>query len=273
VVRDAELGRRLADKLVQVWRKGGEETWVLVHVEVQGQKELLFAKRMFVYNYRIFDRYNRPVASLALLADQRSNWRPDSFGYELWGCRVGIEFPVVKVADYMGKWEELEADANPFAICVMVHLKAQETKHDVEDRWHWKLILCRRLYDHGYRREDVLNLFRFIDWLMMLPEELEEGFLDEIYQYEEERGMPYVMSAERIGIKKGIQQGIQQGMLEEARDMLLELLDERFGVLSSTIVTQIKAIGQREVLKGLFKQAIRVQSMDQFKELLLKVQE
>ena len=83
VVRDAELGRRLADKLVQVWRKGGEETWVLVHVEVQGQKESFFAKRMFVYNCRIFDRYDRPVASLALLADQRSNWRPDSFGYEL----------------------------------------------------------------------------------------------------------------------------------------------------------------------------------------------
>lgn len=26
VVQDAELGRRLADKLVQVWRKGGKET-------------------------------------------------------------------------------------------------------------------------------------------------------------------------------------------------------------------------------------------------------
>ena len=58
VVQDAELGRRLADKLVQVWRKGGKETWVLVHVEVQGQEESLFGKRMFVYNYRIFDRYD-----------------------------------------------------------------------------------------------------------------------------------------------------------------------------------------------------------------------
>jgi hypothetical protein len=31
VVRDAELGRRLADKLVKVWRTGGEEVWVLIH--------------------------------------------------------------------------------------------------------------------------------------------------------------------------------------------------------------------------------------------------
>ena len=37
VVRDAELGRRLVDKLVKVWSQDGEETWVLVHLEVQGQ--------------------------------------------------------------------------------------------------------------------------------------------------------------------------------------------------------------------------------------------
>jgi hypothetical protein len=36
VVRDAELGRRLADKLVKVWRRSGEEAWVLAHIEVQG---------------------------------------------------------------------------------------------------------------------------------------------------------------------------------------------------------------------------------------------
>ena len=36
VVREAELGRRLVDKLVKVWRQGGAEEWVLVHVEVQG---------------------------------------------------------------------------------------------------------------------------------------------------------------------------------------------------------------------------------------------
>src|SRR5215210_1551587 len=36
VVRDADMGRRLVDKLVRVWRRGGEEAWVLVHVEVQG---------------------------------------------------------------------------------------------------------------------------------------------------------------------------------------------------------------------------------------------
>ncbi len=42
----------------------GKKAWVLLHVEVQGQKESDFNKRMFVYNFRIFDRCERKVASL-----------------------------------------------------------------------------------------------------------------------------------------------------------------------------------------------------------------
>ncbi len=65
VVRDAELGKRLADKLVKVWRVDGSEVWVLIHIEVQNAEERNFADRMFVYNYRLRDRYNQPICSLA----------------------------------------------------------------------------------------------------------------------------------------------------------------------------------------------------------------
>ena len=43
VTRDAELGRRLADKLVQVVDSDGREDWLLIHIEVQGQTESEFA--------------------------------------------------------------------------------------------------------------------------------------------------------------------------------------------------------------------------------------
>ena len=46
IVLDAELGKRLADKLVQLHRKDGSDAWVLAHVEVQGQKKSGFEKRM-----------------------------------------------------------------------------------------------------------------------------------------------------------------------------------------------------------------------------------
>src|SRR2546421_12207485 len=75
VVREAEVGRRYVDKLVKVWTKDGAERWVLVHVEVQTVRDAEFPRRMYVYNYRVFDRYNRAVASLAVLADDPA-WRP-----------------------------------------------------------------------------------------------------------------------------------------------------------------------------------------------------
>lgn len=81
VVRDADFGRRLVDKLVKIWRINGEQMWILVHIEVQSQEESLFSERMFV-NYRIFDRYRRTVVSLAVLGDENRNWRPNRFGYQ-----------------------------------------------------------------------------------------------------------------------------------------------------------------------------------------------
>jgi len=69
------LGRRRVDKLVKLWRRNGDEAFLLVHVEVQSQEETGFAERMYVYNYRLFDRYHRLVASFAVLGDERSGIR------------------------------------------------------------------------------------------------------------------------------------------------------------------------------------------------------
>jgi hypothetical protein len=91
VVRDAELGRRLVDKLVWVWRLEGEEARVMIHIEVQGQVEEGFAKRMYIYHYRLFDRYDRLVVSLAVLGDECPTWRPEGYGYGLWGCQIRWE--------------------------------------------------------------------------------------------------------------------------------------------------------------------------------------
>jgi hypothetical protein len=121
VVRDAELGKRLIDKLVKIYRIGGEESWLLIHIEIQSQEETDFPKRMFVYNYRIFDRYDRSVASLAILGDDNINWRPSQFGYDLFGCTVDFQFPVIKLLDYKQRLSELEASRNPFATVVMAH--------------------------------------------------------------------------------------------------------------------------------------------------------
>jgi hypothetical protein len=98
---------------------------------------------MFVYNYRAFDRYRRPVVSLAVLCDERPNWRPNEFRYSHWGCTMGLEFPVVKLLDYGDKASSLESDANPFAAVVLAHLKASETRRKPGDRLEWNYAWCK----------------------------------------------------------------------------------------------------------------------------------
>ena len=248
VVRDAELGRRLVDKLVKIYRTGGEEAWVLIHVEIQSQEESDFAERMFVYNYRIYDRYKRSVASLAVLGDERISWRPNQFGYQLFGCEVGFKFPVVKLLDYQEQWSELEASRNPFATVVMAHLKAIETRNNRPLRKQWKLTLTKRLYEQGFSREDVINLFRFIDWVMSLPLKLEQEFWQEVSQYEEERRMSYITSVERIGIQKGIEQSQNQmrQVLLESLELVLEL---KFGTEGLNLLPEISQIQDVEQLR------------------------
>ncbi|MBM9539253.1 hypothetical protein JWG43_19455, partial [Desulfobulbus alkaliphilus] len=51
VVRDAEIGRRHADKLVKVWSLEGEAFNVMIHIEVQSDTDPAFAQRMYIYNY------------------------------------------------------------------------------------------------------------------------------------------------------------------------------------------------------------------------------
>ena len=212
IAREAEIGARLVDNLFKVWKKNGAETWVLVHVEIQAQEQENFAHRTYVYNYRLHDLYQRPVASFAVLADENPAWRPTEYFQELWGCRTDFRFPVVKILDYAKQQPLLEASRNPFAIVVLAHLKTLATRKNNHHRRRWKVQLTKELYKRGFTKTEILNLYRFIDWIMILPEDLKNRFHQEIRQFEEERKMKYITTAERIGRTAGLKEGIEKGI-------------------------------------------------------------
>jgi hypothetical protein len=247
VVRDAELGKRFADALVQVTLHGGEQRWVYAHIEIQGQRDADFARRMFTYNYRLFDRYACPVASLAVLADDDEGWRPDHYRFEVLGCRHSLDFPVAKLIDWAGRVESLEANPNPFALVTAAHLSTRQTKGDPEARYQAKLTLVRSLYRRGWDRQRILDLFAVLDWMMRLPEALEQQLWHEIETLEGEMKMPYVTSIERMAIQRGLKQGLEQGLeqglhqgkLEGEAAMLERLLTKRFGSLNEEVRSQL----------------------------------
>ncbi len=150
---------------------------------------------------------------------------------------------------------ELENTGNPFATVVMAHLKAQETRGHQARHKEWKLYLTKRLYERGYQRQDVLNLFQFIDWVMALPAELEASFWQEVQQYQQEKQMQYVTTIERIGIQKGLDQGIQQGIQQGLREGFLsgiELgLELKFGSQELRLLPEISKIEDVDVLRAI----------------------
>ena len=227
VVQDAELGKRFVDKLVRVTLLNGDENWIYIHIEVQGTKQAEFAKRMFVYNYRIYDRYDRPVASMAVLADEHEQWKPTSYGFAVLGCKHSLEFPVAKLTDYHDQVDELLTLDNAFALITAAHILARQTRKKNQARFEAKLRLVRLLYQRHWDKQRVIDLFIVVDWLMKLPEWLDQQVWHEIETIEESEKMQYITSVERIGIAKGR----LEGRLEGESKLLRKLLERRFGVL------------------------------------------
>lgn len=260
-IAPASVGElRIADKLFQVWLKDNQEIWLLIHIEVQSQEEALFNQRMYIYNYRVFDLYKRPVISLAILGDERLNWRPSSFGYSFGGCELSLKFPIAKLIDYEQQWHQLEQDINPFAVVVMAHLKTKATTGKLNERERWKWNLVRGLYDKGYNKTEIVTLFKVIDKMMTLSKELQQSFDQKITRFEEERKMPLLSNME--------ERGIEQGKRQNAHQWLIKSLETRFGAISTELTNQINDISDMEILTELFQKAITSNSLEEFQEFL-----
>jgi len=161
---------------------------------------------LFTYNYRLYDKYRRPIASLALLADERENWKPTRYGYELFGCRMGIDFPVVKLLDYQDL-EALLAAPNPFALVTAAHRLTRQTKGDNSQRYAAKWRLAKLLYQRDWDKQRIIDLFSVLDWMLQVPPDLQRQLWQDIDQLERNRQMPYITSVERIGMERDLQQG------------------------------------------------------------------
>jgi hypothetical protein len=236
VTREAETGKRIVDKLAKVFLPDGQENWILVHIEIQNPKEAEFGQRIHIYSNRLFDKFQKPVASFAVLGDTDPNWRPQHFAVGALGAVTETWFLIAKLLDWKEQEEELKASKNPFAIVVQAHLAAQATKRKTsqEQRKQQKYLLTIVLYEQGWSRQQVIDLYRFIDWVLTLPPELEAAYQQDVKTYEENQNMPYISSIERTGEARG--------RTAEALTLVNLLLHRQLGTIPETT---------NEVLQGL----------------------
>ncbi len=100
--------------------------------------------------------------------------------------------------DYTTRTQELEQSSNPFSIIVHAFLKTRETVKAPEERLQWKITFSKMLYLYGFSKEDILELIRFLNWIMVLPEDLEQRFQEALYEFEEEQHMHYTQQRHNL---------------------------------------------------------------------------
>ena len=141
----------------------------------------------------------------------------------------------------------------------MAHLSTLETAGNPPLRLQSKLSLVRGLYERGYTRSQILDLFRLIEWMMVLPEPLEGNFRQELKRDREERRMPYITGFER------------DGMVINARESVIDVLETRFEAVPSELSNSLEEIKDITVLKRLLKQSITIGSVEEFERLLAEI--
>ncbi len=170
--------RQHVDLLAEVPLMGmGPET-MLTHVEVQRDKVAGFAQRMLFYYAALLQRFQRPVMSLAILADPDPKWRPSGLTSGIDGSGTRFEFPICKLLDFMDA--ELESDPNPVNLVILAERLTRRRRKDPVARRDGKLRLFGRMAEllrsKRYRKEQWQVLTRVLDWSIPLPEAEEEIF-------------------------------------------------------------------------------------------------
>lgn len=150
-----------------------------------------------------------------------------------------MQFGVAKLLDHESRLEQLQSESNPFALVTAAHLLTRRTRGDDHRRYQAKLRLIRLLYDQGWQRQQVLDLFSVLDWMMRLPTALQQRLWQDVDELDQEKPMRYINTWEQRGIDKGLQQGIEKGRSLGEAALLERLLTKRFGPLAPETIARL----------------------------------
>jgi len=281
ISREAKSRRQYVDKLVQVTRRG-VESWLLIHVEVQTQPDVELPARLYRYFNRLHEVHQRPLESLAVLADDDPKFRPGPYRLGAIRTEVLFTYPSCKLLDLSE--ERLLRPGDPVAQIVRAHRVAQRTKGDPEGRLREKWDLLSTLASAGLAPEELREVARLSDWLLPLPPAQDIQFERQITEFERRKVMPYVTCFERYALKRGMQKGLRkgrnegrsegealgaaEGQAEGLRQAVQEVLRSRWGTVPPEVLQRLESIHNPELLSRSLRLAVLTPSLEAFLEAL-----
>ena len=278
--------RRRVDKLVRVFLRDGRAQWIYLHLEIQSQPSRRTPDRMFRYYCRIYDQYRKPILSVAILADPVPSHRPGHLDLRIAGSGCLFQYHVCKLTDFSDEF--LEASTNPVAKVILAHRIAQRTAKDPVARMQAKVRWFRELLLQRFTRRQIKNLFRALEAMNPLPEQLDVEFRNQVRQCDPHKTMPIITSFERLarkeglaeghsqglsqglskGLSTGLSQGRAEGQLAALRDAIRDLLEERFGHTPPAIGEHLQQESNPLTLRSWLRKTATIRSLEAFQHLM-----
>jgi hypothetical protein len=132
--------------------------------------------------------------------------------------------------------------------------------NNLSAREQWKWNLTRLLYEKGYNRKQITDLYKVIDAMMALSEELQLSFEEKLATYQEQRKMPLLTNIERRTIEKTEKKTRKQD--------IIKLLQMRFSNTPEILVENINKIDDISLLEQFLVSTISVSSLEEFAQLV-----
>lgn len=162
---------------------------------------------------------------------------------------------------------------------VQAHLATLTEPNDGMSLFVRERRIIRSLYERGIPKQTILELFRVIHRMIQLPDALDQLFIQEHFQWEEEKKMPYEMAFERRAREEGEAKGRAEGKAEgraegEAKGrtegqvtMLILLLEQRFSSsLPGELAARIRETRDVALLEQWARLAFAVASIEEFRQ-------
>lgn len=253
--------RRYLDLVARVDSLEGEPEMVLVHVEIERQARKAMGLRLLEYAMQLWLEHHRPVVPIVVYlrggkADvTREEVRIDLFGeillsffYRAFGLSRST------AAEYLARPEPLAwglaglmrrgemSEARHRLACL-----TPVTTAELTDRQRYLLV---NLVETYVQLDDAAR------------EEYEALLAEEGHEEVATMETTWADKLRQEGIEIGVRRGMEEGKEEGKRDLVLDLLEHRFGPLSDATVKRVRALTSSEELSRLAARVLEAPSLD-----------
>ncbi len=112
-------------------------------------------------------------------------------------------------------------------------------------------------------RETLLAIFKFIDWMIKLPEDMDKTFVAEMKNIEEAKHMSLITSAERVGLEQGI---------NSLQRVIATIIKRKFGALGQQLAERTREVNRLEILENLSEKLLDAQSISEAEKIFDEIE-